>query len=137
MPEAVGIERVDLARRVARALVRGLHGDGDFGDVPVSDVVDEVEGWFDAHAEVLAESTVDLGLLYADRFLDLDDEDALDEALGELSDEDLVSYQEARAAALEGRVEELREARSALVEAMAGSILSEALGLAIRSALPR
>lgn len=139
MPSAIGVERVEAARRITRALVRGMLGEGELSSgKPLNEVLDDVDAWYEENEAALAEATVDLAFLLSDRLLGEEpNTTALESALSQLSDEDLVAFQEGRVASLEARLSAARQSRAALIEAAGGLFFQEALGLALRATLPR
>lgn len=138
MPE-IGPNRVEAARRLTRAITRGLAAEGELpaGVKPIDEVISDVEAWFDKNDATLAEFTVDLGYLYADRLLGGNVEaGALLTALANAGDEDVVRYQEQRVADLQARLETSRTARAELYNAL-GFVFQQALGFALQAVLPR
>jgi hypothetical protein len=137
----IGPERVEAARRLARALARGMVAEGEapmeLRLKPIHEVVNDVEAWFVANEATLAEASVDLGFLFADRLLGRGvSTEELEALLGTAQDEDLVRMQEARVSDLEARLDASRQARLALWEAL-GTGFQVALGFALQAVLPR
>lgn len=140
MPQ-IGAQKVEAARRLARALTRGLVAEGEAPEAlrakPIAEVVADVEAWFATHEAALVESTVDLGFLYADRLLGVNVElSELSATLQAASDEDLVRYQEQRVTDLAGRMESSKAARTALWNTL-GEVFASAVGFALWAVLPK